>query len=94
MKKEARLISYFSLPTDLAAVFRSWSEFESGEGYDVSLRCRTTGERVRTECREMDGIPFVSVTSEAAGQLYKRVIEAATTALREHSDTVDVWECE
>jgi hypothetical protein len=40
----ARIDSYFFLPTDLAAGFRAWPEFMSGEGYSVELASAT--ERV------------------------------------------------
>jgi hypothetical protein len=45
VKRIVRVESYFSIPTDLAAAFRSWPEFLSGRRYDVHLRI-SAGESV------------------------------------------------
>ncbi len=37
-QREVHIISYFSLPTDLADAMRSWPEFVSGKDYSVQLR--------------------------------------------------------
>ena len=39
--KEVRVLSYFSIDTNLAGEFGDWPEFVEGEGYDVRLESAT-----------------------------------------------------
>ncbi len=38
--REVHILSYFSLPTDLAATFSEWPEYRSGASYSVDLAAR------------------------------------------------------
>ena len=38
MKPRIRIVSCFSIPTDLAGAMRDWPEFVRGSDYDVDLR--------------------------------------------------------
>ena len=37
-KREVHIVSYFSLPTDLAGSMRDWAAFRGGEEYSVDLQ--------------------------------------------------------
>jgi len=37
MKRDIHIVSYFSLPTDLAGEMRDWPEFVAGQEYSVDL---------------------------------------------------------
>jgi hypothetical protein len=87
MKRIVRVESYFSVPTDLAAEFRSWPEFLSGSGYDVDLRS-STGEGVSIRYSEVDDAPRVTIEAGVDGELFDRVLGRALYALAAHSDTV------
>lgn len=86
-KREVRIDSYFSLPTDLAAEMRSWSEFISGEEYVVSLKSQS--ESVSTSLEYDEGQPFVVVRGVGDGPLFFRTLGMVLYALAGHSD--DVW---
>ena len=47
MKRETHIISYFSLPTDLAGELRDWPEFVSGHEYSVDLKSPSESVSVR-----------------------------------------------
>ncbi len=86
-KREVRIDSYFSLPTDLAAEMRAWSEFVSGEEYAVSLKSQS--ESVSTSLEYDEGQPFVIVRGMGDGQLFFRTLGMVLYALAANSD--DVW---
>jgi hypothetical protein len=86
-KKDMRIDSYFSLPTDLAAEMASWSEFVSGHEYNVDLR--STDESVAVRLEQDDGRSFVRVRGQGEGPLFHRVLGKVAHALSVHSD--DVW---
>jgi hypothetical protein len=86
----ARIDSYFSLPTDLAAAMRAWPEFASGEGYHVELE--GDGERVSV-CLVLptdDDCQHVLVQGTSPGRLFHSVLGQVSYALAEHSDNVSV----
>jgi len=58
-KREVRIDSYFTFPTDLAEKMSSWSEFISGKEYVVSLKSQS--ENVSTSLEYEEGQPFVVV---------------------------------
>jgi hypothetical protein len=85
-KREIRIISYFSLPTDLAAEMRAWPEFVKGAEYSVELQDPLSGESVAVRYIEEDQEHFVSVTGEGSGALFDRVLGRVVYALSAHSD--------
>lgn len=87
MKKIVRVDSYFSLPTDLAAEFRSWPEFVSGSGYQVQMES-SSGESVFIRYQETETAQLMTVESAGNGDLFERVLGRALYALSAHSDTV------
>jgi len=91
MRREIRIRSYFSLPTDLAGEMSDWSEFVSGQDYSAELKSPTTGEivTVKMEQKDADG-PFVTVRADDAGPLFDRVLGRVIYALSEHSDDLTV----
>jgi hypothetical protein len=87
--REVHIVSYFSLPTDLAAEMRSWREFVSGEGY--SVRLASASERVDVGIVEgKDEMPYVFVRGAGSGDLFDRVLGRAVHALAAHSDNLMV----
>src|SRR5262245_5676630 len=88
--RQARIGSYFSLPTDLAAEMRSWQEFVRGEGYKVELK--NSAERVTVALipEQDDDTQYVLVRGEGAGQLFERVLGCVAFAMAAHSDDVAV----
>jgi hypothetical protein len=86
--KSLRIISYFSLPTDLAKAMRAWPEFIAGEGYDVSLRDAKTKEEVTVRLIADENEPHVIFSSPKAGPLFDRVVGCALVAMSAHSDTL------
>ncbi|MDE0854960.1 MAG: hypothetical protein OSA97_11130 [Nevskia sp.] len=87
MTAEVHITSYFSLPTDLAAAMRQWPEFINGEGYEVTLQDRESGERVECALIQEEG-PFVRVLGSLGGTLFVRVLGKVTYELAAHSDNL------
>ena len=86
----ARIDSYFSLPTDLAARMRSWPEFRSGEGYSVELEAATERVVVVLVAAQEDDCQHVLVRGSIDGRLFQSVLGQVTYALAAHSDNVTV----
>src|SRR5258707_1221801 len=66
MKRETHIISYFSLPTDLAGEMRDWPEFVSGQEYSVDLKSSDSVETVVVGYVENGGEHYVSVSGEGS----------------------------
>ncbi len=49
-----QIVSYFSIPTDLAAAMRAWPEFVSGHDYTVELQNSATDEHVSVQYVAVD----------------------------------------
>ena len=91
MNREVHILSYFSLPTDLAAEMADWPEFVAGVDYTAELRDPAIGEVVTVALVTVeDEQPYVSVTGTGAGMLFDRVLGRVVYALSAHSDTVMV----
>jgi|JI10StandDraft_1071094.scaffolds.fasta_scaffold56812_4 hypothetical protein len=90
MKRIARIDSYFSLPTDLAAEFRSYPEFRGGIDYDLDLQSQHESVTVRFHPADGDDRPHVTVTGEGDGRLFNTVLGGVVHALSMHSDDVMV----
>jgi hypothetical protein len=88
MNREVHIISYFSLPTDLAAEMRDWPEFVAGEDYSVDLRCPTVGETVAVRFVEEGQDQYVSVIGSGPGALFDRVLGRVVYALAAHSNNL------
>lgn len=88
-KREVHIVSYFSLPTDLAASMRDWPEFRGGEEYSVNLGS-PDGEVV-TVRRESGDDEYVSVVGVGHGHLFDRVLGRVMHALAAHSDNLMVY---
>ena len=86
-KREVQIVSYFSLPTDLAAEMRDWPEFVSGEGY--SVRLASQAESVEVELIEGEE-QHVAVRGSGHGELFDRVLGRVVHALASHSDNLMV----
>lgn len=84
-QREVHLLSYFSLPTDLATEMRGWPEFVSGNGYSVDLS--TQLESVAVKLVEGES-PYISVVGKGSGLLFERVLGVVTYALAGHSDNI------
>ena len=87
---EIHIQSYFSIETDLASAFSNWSEFVSGEGYNVLLR--SEGEEVFTQyvLERDDEIEdrYLIIKSNKGGALFQRALGFATYLLSQHSDNL------
>lgn len=86
MTREVHIISYFSLPTDLAAAMRDWPEFITGQGYSVELACPASGEAIRVRLVEEREECYVSVSSVGDSFLFEKVLGRVVYALAAHSD--------
>jgi hypothetical protein len=88
--QQARLDSYFSLPTDLASEMRDWPEFVEGKHYDLELR--TGAEKVSVRLMEAaeDDRAHVIVRGEGSGYLFDKVLGRVVYAMAAHSDDVVV----
>jgi hypothetical protein len=60
MNQETHIISYFSLPTDLAGEMRDWPEFVTGQDYSVDLKSSDSSETVTVRFVEDGEEQFVS----------------------------------
>ena len=86
---QARVDSYFSLPTDLARGMRNWDEFVRGEGYSVELESEHEKVTVALVAAEGDDTQHVVVRGEEGGRLFLSVLGYVTYALAGNSD--EVW---
>jgi len=86
-KRAVQIVSYFSLPTDLAAEMRTWPEFVSGDGYNVRLASQTESVEVELIGREER---HVAVRGSGPGELFDRVLGRVVHALAAHSDNLMV----
>ena len=89
-KREARIDSYFSLPTDLAGELRSLPEFGSGEGYFAELRSNLERVTVELVPPQEDDRQFVRVRGEGDGPLFHSVLGRVIYAMAAHSDDLSV----
>ncbi len=88
MKRETHIISYFSLPTDLAGEMRDWPEFVSGQEYSVELKSPDSSETVSVRYVEDGEEHYVSVSGDGAGTLFDRVLGRVIYVLAAHSDNL------
>jgi hypothetical protein len=92
MKNQIKIVSYFSLPTDLAGEMRDWKEFVSGAGYTVELRNDETGATIAVNYdKAEDGLDYVIVDSDTADELFDRAVGRVIRALSKHSDNLMVY---
>jgi hypothetical protein len=90
MTRHITILSYFSLPTDLAGEMSDWPEFVSGEGYAVNLKDTVTGALVTVKLIEEDGQAYVVVDAPVPSSLFDRVIGRVIYALAADSDNLMV----
>lgn len=88
MNREVHIISYFSLPTDLAAEMRNWPEFVSGQEYSVDLKGSDPDEAVSVRYVKDGEEHYVSVKGTGMGPLFERVLGRVIYALAAHSDNL------
>ena len=86
MKRETHIISYFSVPTDLAGEMRDWTEFVSGQEYSVDLK--SSSETVSVRYVEDGEEHYVSVSGSGTGTLFDRVLGRVIYVLAAHSDNL------
>jgi hypothetical protein len=84
--REVHILSYFSLPTDLAAALRNWPEFRGGQGYAVDLSDARETVTVRRIEPADDASPYVAVSGQGDGPLFDRALGFVVHALAAHSD--------
>jgi len=90
MRREVHILSYFSLPTDLAAEMQDWPEFVAGQEYSVELKNSALGEAVSVKYVEEGEEHYVSVTGSGSGSLFDKVLGKVIYALAGHSDNLMV----
>lgn len=90
MKREVHILSYFSLPTDLAAEMRDWKEFVAGQEHSVELKDLNSGEAVSVKYVEEGEEHYVSVAGSGSGSLFDKVLGRVIYALAGHSDNLMV----
>ena len=98
---EVHIISYFSLPTDLASEMKRWPEYVEGKEYSVRLNSPDTAETVEVALVERDDDalverddeepPYVYVRSTTGKALFERVLGTVTYALAAHSDNLMIY---
>ena len=66
---------------------RSWSEFVSGEGYE--LRLESASEKVDVSFNEGE-VSYIGVRGNGVGDLFDRVLGRVVHALAAHSDNLMV----
>ncbi len=89
MTNRVQIVSYFSIPTDLANEMRDWEEFVSGEGYTVDLMNPKTGEIVTVRYIEKENdFDYVIIKSNSPSELFDKVVGRAIRALIMHSDNL------
>ena len=90
--RQARIDSYFSLPTDLAAEMRGWPEFVVGEGYDVELNNQAEHVTVKLVSADDEDNQHVLVRGTGVGPLFQQVLGCVAFAMAAHSDEVLVMQ--
>ncbi len=89
--QQVEILTYDSIPTDLASEMRGWREFVSGEAYVVNLREPGNGDRVSVwKSENWDDIPTVIVKGPFRSGLFDRTLGRVVQALSEHSDNLMV----
>lgn len=88
-KREVHVVSYFSLPTDLAGSMRDWPEFRRGEEYSVDLQ--SEGGEVVTVRFQSGEDEYVAVVGIGEGQLFDRVLGRVVHELGAHSDNLMIY---
>ncbi len=86
----ARIDSYFSLPTDLAAQARSWPEFVQGSEYSVDFANEDDAVTVRLVPQADDDCDHIVVRARHESRLFHAVLGFVSFALAAHSDNVQV----
>lgn len=84
------IISYFSLPTDLAGSMRDWPEFRRGEQYSVDLESEN-GEAVTVRFQSKDEEDYLVVMGVGEGPLFDRVLGRVVYELGAHSDYLMIY---
>jgi hypothetical protein len=87
--REVHILSYFSLPTDLAASLKSWPEFQDGNEYHVDLSDSRENGAVRL-IEPKDESPYISVAGQGSGRLFDQVLGFVIHSLAAHSDSLMV----
>ena len=88
-KREVHIVSYFSVPTDLAGSMRDWTEFRGGEEYSVDLQS-VDGESVTVRLESGDD-QHVAVVGTGEGHLFDRVLGRVVHELGAHSDNLMIY---
>lgn len=93
MNREVHILSYFTLPTDVASAMQDWPEFTNGSDYAVDLKDPNSGEVVTVRLVVTDEETYVSVSGSGGGTLFDKVLGRTLYELAAHSDSlmVDKW---
>lgn len=87
--REVHILSYFSLPIDLAATFSNWSEFRSGADYSVDFAALEETVEVRL-VESTEEPSYVAVVGSGNGRLFDQVLGAVLYAPGKNSDNLMV----
>jgi len=85
-----RIDSYFSLPTDLAALARPWPEFMDGHEYSVTFADANDSVTVQLVLGTEDDCNHVVVQAGREDRLFYSVLGFVSFALSAHSDNLQV----
>lgn len=86
----ARIDSYFSLPTDLAAQVMAWPEFVRGENYHVEFSNAEDEVVVELIPAHEDDCDHVVVRAGKESRLFHFVLGFVSYALAAHSDNLQL----
>jgi len=85
------VLSYFSIPTDLATAMSEWPEFVSGEGYSVELKDSNSGEEVSVRFVEnRESADYIQISANRHESLYQKVVGRVIIDLLPHTDNLMV----
>jgi hypothetical protein len=75
------IFSYWTSPTDLAAILGDWPEFRGGSGYNVDLHALRSGETVEVRLVRENDDCWLLVAANATGALFERALGRITLEL-------------
>ena len=75
---------------DLAAEMRNWREFVEGEDYSVDLKDEITGETVTVRYDDDWEAAYLSIKSDAPGELFDRVTGRVIRTLSMHAGVLKI----
>lgn len=74
MRREIKIISYFSLSTNVAGELSGWPEFVAGDGYTVDLAETASSETVNVRLIKQPEAQYVAVNGTRSSTLFAQVL--------------------